>query len=555
MTSKDRNKRLNRREFLRLAGLSGLAAGLAACAPETPEPEVIRETVEVTKVVEQQVTQVVEQEKLVTPTPVLFKREGSLVFGMNGDTKTLDPHVSELWVWQNIRFQIFDRLVILDADVNIQPWLATEYKWVDNTTLELALRDDVVFHNSEQFSAEDVKFTMDRIQNPDLPSELRVQLEGLEETEVLDDTHVRMHLKEPDATFPFTLANIDIISKSVPVDDIPTTPIGTGAFKFVEWRPNEYLKLERNDDYYEPGLPYLDELIYKPMPDSESRIASLIAGDIDVNFEVAAKDVARLATTPGIDVTISPTGGIWMMYLNLRLPPFSDKKVRQALLYGFDRKGYNRDFLSGLSTVTNTTLPPNSWAYNPEVDEMYTYDPDKALELLAEAGYPEGKGLEIEIIYPVGLEEYKTASEYFQATMAEIGVEVEVTGMELAAWSNKIIKEKTYQIALDGRGSGQGVPALAFNDFTFFKPDEENFDGFTEDTIPGYLDLIKQGKAETDQEKRKEIYFELQRLWAEELPGWILTRNPDILVMREWVQGYEAAVPRPPQIKIAWLDK
>ena len=482
---------------------------------------------------------------------------GTLIFGTNGDTKTLDPHVSQLWVWQNIRFQIFERLLIEDAAGELQPWLATDYTWVDDTTLDMTLRDDVFFHNGEKFTAADVEYTFNRILNPDLPSEMRPRLETVEELEIIDDTHIRLHLKEPNSVLPFELSAIDIISKSVPEEEIPTNPVGTGPFKFVEWRPNEYLKLARNDDYYIEGLPYLDEIVYRPMPDPQSRIAALLAGDIDVDFAVAAKDVARLATSDGIAVTVNRegAGGMWMMYLNLRQPPFDNKLVRQALLYAFDREAYNRDFLSGLSRVTNTPLSPNNWAYNAEVDQMYPYDKERALELLAEAGYPNGEGLEIEIIYPVGLEEYKTASEFFQATMQELGVEVTVTGMELAAWSNKIIKEQTFQIALDGRGITAGDPALAYTDFTFIKPHPDNFDGFTEEMIPGYLDLINEGRSITDRERRTEIYQQLQLMWAEELPGWILLANPDIYVMRDWVKGYETDVSRQPQMQYVWLEK
>jgi peptide/nickel transport system substrate-binding protein len=545
-----------------MVGASGAAMGvLAACAPApapaapaaqpqapaTSEPQIVKETVEV------QVTQVVE--KIVTPTPVAYKKGGSLVMAMSGDTKTLDPQVSQLWVWTNIRNQIFDRLLQTDANGDIQPMLATEYKWVDPQTLELTLRDDVSFHNGEKFTADDVKHTLERIMQPDLPTELRARIATLDKIEIPNPTTVRLLLKEPNSTFPSALATIDVVSKSVPEDQIATTPVGTGPFKFVEWRPNESLKLTRNETYYLPDQPYLDEIIYKPITDSEARIASLLSGDVDVNFEVALKDVPRLATTDGVKTTLVDVGGIWMFYLNLRDKPFNDKKVRQALLYGFDRAGYSRDFLLGLSKPSNTPIPPGHWAHNAEAEAMYPYDPEKAKSLLAEAGYSESNPLEIEIIYPVGLEEYKTATEYFQSTMELIGVKVKVTAMELAAWSNKIIKEKTFQIALDGRGSaGRGDPAGPYDDATFFKPGADNFDGFTEDMIPGYLDLIKQGKSETDKAKRTEIYKQLQAKWAEELPGWILTLNPTVLVTRNWVKGYEP-LPQPPQLKTVWLDK
>jgi ABC-type transport system substrate-binding protein len=532
MSSKHGSRRYNRRDFLRLVGIAGTGLGLAACTPR-----------------------IVEVEKLVTSTPVAFKKGGKLTIGLNGETKTLDPHASNLWIWNNMRKQIFEQLLRVDSQGLFHPYLATDYKWVDNKTLEFTLNTDVIFHNGQKFSAEDVKYTIDRISNPDFPSEWPPLFTGLDMVEVLTPDKVRFSLKEPDATFPDLVSEIDILSESIHEDEIATTPIGTGAFKFEEWLPNERIRLVRFDKYHEPEQPYLDELIYKPMPDSEARIASLIAGDIDVNFDVALKDIAHLATTPGIKVEKLQGGPLWLMYLNMCKPPFNDKRIRQALLYGFDRQQYNRNFLNGLSRVTNSPIDPSNWAYNPEVEKMYPYDPEKAKSLLAEAGYNGGNTLEVEIIYPVGLEEYKTVSEFFQSQMNEIGVNVKVVGMELAAWSNKIIKEKTYDIAFDFRDIEVTEPAVPYNDFTFTKPDAENFDGFTENMIPGYLDAIKQGLQETDQAKRKEIYMKLQQQWVEELPGWILIASPSYLVTRDWVKNYTWWGAQPFRMYKTWVDK
>lgn len=556
MSPTDRKKSLSRRDFLRIAGLTGIGTGLVACSPQptaAPAQQVITKEVPVERTVEVQVTSVVE--KLVTPTPVAYKKGGRMVIALNGDIKTLDPHISNLAVWQNIRRQIFDQLLRIDENGTVLPHLAKEFVWVDNKTLELTLEEGVVFHNGEPFTAEDVKYTFDRLLKSELPSEYPPRLAGVESYEVVSPYTFRFKLSGPDSTFPGLLTLIDILCKSVSEEEIPTTPVGTGAFKFVEWLPNEQITLQRNENYWKPDEPYLDEIVYRPIPDPESRIASLIAGDVDVDFAVSLKDIPRLATTPGIRVERIPGGGISMVYLNLRKKPFDDVRVRQALLYGINREQYNRDFLMGLSRVTNTEIEITNWGYNPAVDEMYKYDPEKAIALLNEAGYNETNPLAIEVIYPVGLEDYKSFSEFFQSQMKDIGVEVKVTGMELAKWSNKIIKEKDYDLAFDGRGLVTNDPADMFNDTTFTKPHAENFDGFTEDMIPGYLDLINQGIAETDQEKRKEIYFELQKLWAENLPGWILTANPSNLVCRDWVRGYTAYGSGPFRLNKAWLDK
>jgi peptide/nickel transport system substrate-binding protein len=556
MTSKP--SKFNRRNFLRMAGLAGLGAGLSACAPQVVT-QIVKETqiVEQTSVVKE--TQIVEQtqivEKQVTPTPVAFKTGGTLTIGINGDTKTLDPHVSQLWVWQNARRCVFEQLVKVDDKGNILPYLASAYKWVDNKTLEFTLRTDVVFHNGEKFTADDVKWTFDRLATKDLPSEYPARMQSLDTVVVVAPDQVRFTLKNPDVTLLNVIADVDILSKSVPVDNIPTTPVGTGAYKFVEWLPNEQIHFGRFDKYHEAGQPYLDNVVYKPIPDSEARIASMAAGQIDVNFEVALKDMARVATQPGVKVKKLSGGTLWMMYLNLTTAPFNDIRIRQALLYGFDRQRYNRDFLTGLARVTNTPLDPTNWAYNADVDKMYLYDKEKALSLLKDAGYDDKKPLSIEIIYPVGLEEYQTVSEFFQSQMTDINVKVKVTGMELAAWSNKVVKERSYQLAFDGRSVETFEPALPYNDYTFTKPDKGNFDGFTDQTIPGYMDLINQGVAETDQAKRKDIYMKLQQMWADALPGWILVGSPNFLVENDYVMDYDYWGSQPFRLYKTWLNK
>jgi peptide/nickel transport system substrate-binding protein len=246
---------------------------------------------------------------------------------------------------------------------------------------------------------------------------------------------------------------------------------------------------------------------------------------------------------------------MWIFYLNLTAPPFDNPLIRQAILYGFNRQQYIEQFMNGLARVTNTPIAPTNFAYNADVETMYPFDPERAAALLTDAGHPNGEGLEIEIIYPVGVEEYKTISEFFQAQMADLGVTVKITAIELAAWSNKIVKERDYQIAFDGRGISVFEPATPYNDTTFTKPDEANFNGFFPDTIPGYLDLIEEGVAETNQARRTEIYNELQRLWAENLPGIILFAAPNFLVTRDHVMDYDAWGVQPFRLFETWLNK
>jgi len=153
----------------------------------------------------------------------------------------------------------------------------------------------------------------------------------------------------------------------------------------------------------------------------------------------------------------------------------------------------------------------------------------------------------------VGLAEYQAISEYLQAQLAELGAEVKLTGMELAAWSNRIIKESNFQIAFDVRSVAETEPAIPYNDYTFTKPDKRNFDGFTAETVPGYLDVVEQALAEGDKAKRKALYARLQTLWADALPGYIMVAQPNFLVARDRVADYDKWGVQPFHLAEAWL--
>lgn len=546
-------KKLNRREFLRMGAVTAAGTILVACGP-APTPE----TIEVEKVVTQEVEQIVEVEKevekIVTATPPGIKRGGTLTIAEFGDTKTLDPHVSNLFSWTQARSQIFDQLVKLDRyTYEYVPLLATELNWEDDLTLDVTLHEGIKFHNGEDFTAEDVKYTYDRLQDPDLPTEWRARLTAVDSVEVRGPYEVVFHLKEIDGAFVGTLSNIDVLSKSVSEAEIATTPIGTGPFQFVEWKTNEALVFERNPDYWQPDLPRVDELIIKVMPQPQTRTAALFAGDVDIDNRVDLKDVARYATTAGVEVEVSPPGGGgYIMYVNLRKPYLADERVRKALLYAFDRETLCRTFLSGLAEPANTPLTRENPAFNAEVDELYPYDPEKAKELLAEAGYPDGKGLSIEIIHAVGRR--ASESQFFQTNMTAIGIDCKLTTYEHATWSNRLIKEKDFDVSFDGYGGGYLLPNFPYKPAHFYRPGPENFCGFELGMYPEYEEALKAAEAEPDPKKAIPLWQEVQAVWAEYLPaGFPVVRMAVARGYRDHVKDFRG-FPYP-EWEYAWLDK
>lgn len=469
---------------------------------------------------------------------------GILNVGNQGDIRSLDPYGSNLSVWSLIRWNIYDTLFWVDAGTgDLTPNLATEWSFSAPTTLAITLRDDVSFHSGVPFTADDVKFTIDYVIDPDTATgEFKTRLATLESVEVVDPTHVLFHLTEPNASLPFVLSGYFILCK----DDLETIvsgpPNGTGAFSFGEWKQNDSLSIQRFDEYWDT-VATLDGVVFKVIPEAETRIASLKSGQIDFIADVDLMDVPELQGTSGIAVSVTPpSNGFWHIYMNNRKAPFDNAKVRQAVVTAFDRQTFIDAFAAGLANVTNTPLYSENWAYNPDVASMYAFDMDRAAELLVEAGYPKGEGLEFTFIYPPGYPDFKNGSLIMQAALTELGAKVDVQEVELATWSQMIVTDADYDIAWDLGGGGISDPGVVYGSSVFLTPSPDNFLGLTEEMMPEYAELIRQGNATTDQEARKEIYLQVQQLWADAIPDIIVAHRSVAYAATDAVQGFSPSV-------------
>ncbi|MGH2534816.1 MAG: ABC transporter substrate-binding protein [Thermomicrobiales bacterium] len=479
-----------------------------------------------------------------TSPSALSRRQqgGTLNVAIAGDIRSLEPYGSNLNVWSLVRFQVYDTLFWVDhASSELIPNLGTEWSFEDPTTFAITVRDDVTFHSGAPFTAEDVKFTLDYVIHPDNPTgEFKTRLQNVAAVEVVDPTHLRILLKVADASIPSVLSGFYILSRE-DTDVTTGQPNGTGPFTFVEWKQNDSITVERNPNYWVSGRPSLERVVLKVIPEAETRIASLQSGQVDFISDLALQDVPRLEDQSDTIVALSPpANNFWHIYLNMRQPPFDNVKVRQAVLHAFDRESYVSEFAAGHGKVTNTPLFDGHWAYNADVVGLYPYDLERAAQLLAEAGYPGGQGLEFEFIYPPGYPDFRNGSILIQAAMAELGAQVEVSELELATWSSKIVTEYDFDAAFDLGGGGTADPAAVYGASVFLTPSETNFLGLTEEMIPEYTALIKEGAATTDQTARVPIYHQLQQIWAENVPDLIVAHRAVAYAMASRVQGFEA---------------
>lgn len=435
--------------FLVIAVMLAATLVLTACATPTPEivekvvTQIVKEEVVVEgtpQVVEKEVTKVVEVQVEVTstpePAPPPAGPQGTLRFLMGEPFVSHDPHDNFVLAMWSVHRNIFDRLVAVDASGSPMPLLAESWSTIDDKTWELKLRQDVKFHDGTPFDAKAAAYTINRVGNP----ENALTLSSLWipcQAEVIDDYTIHVTSDVPFGKLLYALSVTDVV-KDGDADrpDFKEVPIGTGPFKFVD-REGDRITVEANMDYWQ-GPPKLAEIIFEYIPDPNVRLTALQTGEAQLIDNLQVDQIPVVAVDPNLKVI---EGDTWQTtyidFRNTTSPFFSknteeqNKLIRQALFYAIDRDTIQKTILSGLGAVSIGPTTSNLMDFS---DFMtYNYDPDKAKELLAEAGYPDGfSGI---TLYTSDGQWPKTkeVAEAIVNYWSEIGVDVELQVLEVGA--------------------------------------------------------------------------------------------------------------------------
>lgn len=432
------------KKLLRWVGIVvALSLLFVACAPqaviETVEVpvEVVKE-VEVPVEVIKEVEVPVEVEKIVEVPmePGLggpIKDTDTLIMAIHKAAPTLNPLIDSVNYFEPD--QIFDEVVDLDANLKPTPSLATEWKLLDdNVTYEFTLREGVKFHNGEDFTCEDVEFSLDTMLDPALESRRAVvYFSPVTSYECVDDFTFRLTLAAPAPAF---IANNFIKLQVVPADtykemgaeQFGITPVGTGPYKLIEWVQGSNAVLEGYEDYWD-GAPDIKHVEMKTVIDPTTRVALFLSDEVDWIFAVPAQESKVIGQIPGFEVLTGPTTNMIFIGMNAFKEPFTDKRVRQAMNYAVDWDTIIETILDGYGYRNAATAGSMLIGYDPSL-EPYPYDPEKAKELLAEAGYPDG--FEVMFDGPVGRYiKDKEVSEAVAGYLNEIGIS---TQMNLNEW-------------------------------------------------------------------------------------------------------------------------
>jgi peptide/nickel transport system substrate-binding protein len=480
-----------------------------------------------------------------TPEPVAG---GTLRATLGAEPDTLDPHAGNTLFDRDVWDALYDALIDDDTSQGVNGALAESWDSADAVTWTFTLREGLTFHDGSPLTSAEVKSSIERVQNPDTGASglIKRTADAITAIETPDPRTIRFTLAGPAANFPAQMGDIKIL----PPNFDPANPVGSGPFQFIEWVRNRYVRVGKFAGYDRPGLPYLDEVQFLPTPDENQKIVLLQTGGVDFTDTIPLPRAQEVQEGSDLQVFtieegVSPSS--YSMLCRCTEPPLNDDRVRRALNFAIDRQAL-LDATFGYGTIKSNPVPPKHWAFNPDAQSYNERDLDQARSLLEEAGL--GGGFSIQLKHITSRAEFTTIAQIFQANMAEIGVNVEIVPEEIGVWVDEVLNKHDFQLGLTGI-----IPANDPDDI-LGRFDVKNADGGAMGwENQEYLDLMAQGKALVDQEERKKIYFRVQEIVQQAVPGFILNERPILYGATQAVQGFRPDLRQHTHFVDVWLKQ
>lgn len=441
----------------------------------------------------------------------------TLTLSLGPDMLTWDIHNHTTTSTEVIHVNVFDYLLMRDTNGEIQPHLAKEWKQVDDTTYEFVLNEGVKFHNGDDLTSEDVKFTLERVAN-DETLKSHGDFDTIEEVKVIDPLTFQIITNEPD---PMLLSRISrqasgILPKKYidekGMDEFLKNPIGSGPYKFKEWKKDNQVTLNRNDEYFGTTGEY-EEVVFRAIPEDSTRVAELLTNSVDIAANIPPSDWNRIKDSDNSEIVNGASNRTYMLFLRTQADwPTSDVKVRQAIDFAIDDKALVDSLLDGGGTPTLTRVNPGNVGFEENLYDKYNYDVEKAKALLEEAGYKDG--VTIELAGPTG--RYIKDREVLQliaGMLEEVGIHTEMNLLKWGTFSELRDQEKFkdgYLIAL-GSSFFDAGQALDY----YGTERSASINGFSNEKID---QLLQEANTSLDPEERATKYQEVQKIASEEIP-------------------------------------
>jgi peptide/nickel transport system substrate-binding protein len=462
------------------------------------------------------------------------KAGGTLKLSVNITPGVLNPMLARAAAEYMMSEMLYSGLTALGTDMTAQPDLATKWLSNDNATQwTFTLREGVKFSNGQELTSADVVASLNKLLDPQTGAPGRRNLGPIKTVEADGDYTVVVTTETPFADLPVALTYptakvvpADIIANDF--DSLAQVPVGSGPFKLQDFRVDEIAVLVKNADYFVQGLPYLNRVEVKTFPDSAGSSAALLAGEIDMVHDVQSTDFARIDAAPGVSGLRTPSGRFLDVVMDTTVAPFDNVLVRQALSYCVDREAMIELVADGYGTAGNDS--PINAAYRYHADAPHkSYDPKKAKELLAQAGYPDG--LELELIASVKPGYRSTMAVVLREMAKAGGFDISVKTMDHSSYLDQVWKKGKFYVGFYNMMPTEGMSFnLLFTSGASWNETKWNNAEFDE--------YVRIADETTDPEKRKELYANAQSLMQEQVPALIPCFFDILGAKADYVNGY-----------------
>lgn len=437
---------------------------------------------------------------------------------------TLNPAEATGLADASVMRVMYEGLLGFNENSELVPELATSWDVNDDATvLDFTLREGVTFHDGTPFDAEAAKAYYDWVLDPDSSGARgRSLLSDISSIEVTGPHALRITLKQPNGAFLFNLATSGArIASPASIeeygDQIGRHPVGTGPFQFVSWEDGQSITVEAYEGYW-GGAPNVDQIEFLEVNNAATRVAMLQSGEVQFSEDLPPQLIEAVDADPNLEVVASQSTTARILQLNTQHPPFDDVRVRQALNYAVDKDQLVNVVFRGYASPLRSPMPDPVFGF--AAQEPYTYDPERAKELLAEAGYPDG--FEMKVLTFTG-DEYRTAGQVLQQMFAQIGVTLTLDQQERGALVDQIFKpleENPTEAALVGASTPTGDAdrwlTVSFSRNSW-PPASNNWSFYDNPEIDS---ILQEARATSDQDKRAELYAQAQQIIWEDAP-WV----------------------------------
>jgi peptide/nickel transport system substrate-binding protein len=476
------------------------------------------------------------------PTGVAAQGKDTLTVALPSHAPTLDPHMHFERVGILVNINMFDSLLHRTAKLEFEPSLALSWKALNDTTWEFKLRKGVKFQDGSTMTAEDVKYSFDRVLEPGKEKKKSPQygnIRAIKDVKIVNADTIHLITDKP---FPLLLERV-VFFPIVPKKHIEkvgeeafgsTAAVGTGPWKLVEWKRDQHIRLEAFDQHWR-GKPAFKHLVFRAIPEVATAVAELKTGGVDIIRNVNADLIPDLKAHPLTRISTTPILRVHYIMLDMRSAPFDKKAARQAANYAIDRQAMIQKMMAGLGKQVATVVQPAAFGHDPSV-QPYPYDPKKAKELLAQAGYANG----VDITLHSAAVDWRPHFEALGQMLTEVGIRTTVKMWDPGPAWNKFFQ--TEGKATHGAYGSWGNYSVFDADAVLhplYHTEPGGWIGKHYARVEGLDKLIDEARSSVDQAKRKRIYAEIQRIIREEAPSVFLFTQNDTLGISKKV-AYEA---------------